>query len=61
LGDLLTWTSKAKLDDIQQLLSGESEELQKLLQVPDKLKKLTAQMEIAFLNDMLNNSEDDPQ
>jgi hypothetical protein len=61
LGDLLTWTSKAKLDDIQQLLSGESEELQKLLQVSDKLKKLTAQMEIAFLNDMLNNSEDDPQ
>jgi len=61
LGDLLVWASKAKLDDIQELLSGESEELQKLLQVSDKFKQLTAQMEISFLNDMLNNSEDDPQ
>ena len=58
---LLKWTANADLDDVQELLSGESEEVQKLLQVSDQLKQLTAQIEIAFLNDMLNNDEEDPE
>ena len=61
VGDLLKWTAKADLNDVQELLSGESEEVQKLLQVSDQLKQLTAQIEIAFLNDMLNNDEEDPE
>jgi DNA repair exonuclease SbcCD nuclease subunit len=61
LGDLLKWTSKASLNEIEELVGVQSEGVQELLQTTEQLRQLIAKMEIMFLNDLVNTDEDEPQ
>jgi DNA repair exonuclease SbcCD nuclease subunit len=61
LGDLLKWTSKASLNEIEELVGVQSEGVQELLQTAEQLRQLIAKMEIMFLNDLFNTDEDEPQ
>jgi DNA repair exonuclease SbcCD nuclease subunit len=61
LGDLLKWTSKASLNEIEELVGVQSEGVQELLQTAEQLRQLIAKMEIMFLNDLVNTDEDEPQ